>query len=556
MAKIIAKPIALAIAAGITLGGSFGAGAPAFAQGLNAQQTQADAADGETPALDGEGATQVLPPASSIPDAKDYSLTLHKRLNPRIQGESTGNEDAHVSGEPLDGAHFRLQKLEGNIREQAGLSHLTEVANEFNRAKGSWRGSGGLATPPLDENFPTRDGVTGAAGVAGELKFENLEPGAYLVTETQTPAPQGAEGFVKSKPYIVLVPTVNEDGTGWEKHVHSYPKNSSAKSAKEVFDENKHALDDFRDPQSAQVGYGLTAHVPNIPEGDFLTEFVVQDSYNNEELGIDENLKPQVFRIPGGNGRSQLLDPSSYEVQTLQPVTSNTQNLPADANESFKIAIDTDTAGLESGDSVYVAYQATLLKAQDQDIENAVSSFGMIASNTGTQRFETPNDKVVTYIGDVQIHKVDQSNNERFLEGADFDLFRCDAPDEIIQSGTTDKDGRLTFSGIHVSDWVYNQAPQKNVEYCLKETDAPSGYLQTREEPYRFFLNVNSREFVEGSTTGETIRRVSMTIENIPDTDRPLLPKTGGMGILLVALLGLGIIGGGVYAARRNSATA
>lgn len=556
MAKVIAKPIALAIAAGITLGGSFGAGAPAFAQGLNAQQTQADAADGESPVLDGEGATQVLPPASSIPDAKDYSLTLHKRLNPRIQGESTGNEDAHVSGEPLDGAHFRLQKLEGNIREQAGLSHLTEVANEFNRAKGSWRGSGGLTTPPLDENFKTRDGVTGAAGVAGELKFENLEPGAYLVTESQTPAPQGAEGFVKSKPYIVLVPTVNEDGTGWEKHVHSYPKNSSAKSAKEVFDENKHALDDFRDPQSAQVGYGLTAHVPNIPEGDFLTEFVVQDSYNNEELGIDENLKPQVFRIPGGNGRSQLLDPSSYEVQTLQPVTSNTQNLPADANESFKIAIDTDTAGLESGDSVYVAYQATLLKAQDQDIENAVSSFGMIASNTGTQRFETPNDKVVTYIGDVQIHKVDQSNNERFLEGADFDLFRCDAPEEIIQSGTTDKDGRLTFSGIHVSDWVYNQAPQKNVEYCLQETDAPSGYLQTREEPYRFYLNVNSREFVEGGQNGETIRRVSMTIENIPDTDRPLLPKTGGMGILLVALLGLGIIGGGVYAARRNSATA
>lgn len=543
MARAITKPVALAIAAGITLGGAFGAGSPAFAQ------------DGAVPSV-AEEATQVLPPASLIPQGSDFSLTLHKSLNPRIQGESTGNEDAHVSGEPLNGAHFQLQKLEGNIREQAGLSHLSEVADEFNRSKGNWRGNGGLTTPPLDENFRTRDGVTGAAGVAGELKFENLEPGAYLVTETQTPSPQGAEGFVKSKPYIVLVPTVNEDGSGWEKHVHSYPKNSSAKSAKEVVDENKHALDDFRDPQSAQVGYGLTAHVPNIPEGDFLTEFVVQDSYNNEELGIDENLKPQVFRIPGGNGRSQLLDPSSYDVQTQQPVASNTQNLPADANESFKISIHTDTAGLESGDSVYVAYQATLLNAQDQDIENAVSSFGMIASNTGIQRFETPNDKVVTYIGDVQIHKVDQSNNERFLEGADFDLYRCDAPEKIIQSGTTDKDGRLTFSGIHVSDWVNNEAPQQGVEYCLQETDAPSGYLKTREEPYRFFLNVDSREFVEGGQNGETIRRVSMQIENIPDTDRPLLPKTGGMGILLVALLGLGIIGGGVYAARRNSATA
>lgn len=556
MSKTIAKPIALAIAAGITLGGSFGAGAPAFAQGLNAQQTQADAADGETPAVDREGATQVLPPASAIPDAKDYSLTLHKSLNPRILGESTGNADAHVSGEPLNGAHFQLQKLQGNIREQAGLSNLAAVADEFNRAKGNWHGNGGLTTPPLDEKFQTRTGVTGAAGVAGELKFEGLDPGAYLVTETQTPAPQGAEGFVKSKPYIILVPTVNEDGTGWEKHVHSYPKNSSAKVAKEVVDENKHALDDFRDPESAQIGYGLTVHVPNIPEGDFLGEFVVQDSYNNEELGIDENLNPLVYRVPGGNGRPKLLDASAYQVQTRQPVASNTQNLPADVNESFKIAIDADTAGLESGDSVYVAYQATLLNAADQDIENAVNSSGEILSASGSQRFETPNDKVVTYIGDVQIHKVDQSNNERFLEGADFALFRCDAPDKIIQSGTTDANGQLTFSGIHVSDWINNEAPQKGVEYCLQETDAPSGYLQTREEPYRFFLNVDSREFVEGSQNGETIRRVSMTIENIPDTDRPLLPKTGGMGILLVALLGLGIIGGGVYAARRNSATA
>lgn len=32
MAKTISKPLALAIAAGITLGGAFGAGAPAFAQ--------------------------------------------------------------------------------------------------------------------------------------------------------------------------------------------------------------------------------------------------------------------------------------------------------------------------------------------------------------------------------------------------------------------------------------------------------------------------------------------------------------------------------------------
>lgn len=51
MAKAISKPLALAVAVGLTLGGSFGAGAPAFAQ------------EGTTPV---EGVNKVLPGASLI----------------------------------------------------------------------------------------------------------------------------------------------------------------------------------------------------------------------------------------------------------------------------------------------------------------------------------------------------------------------------------------------------------------------------------------------------------------------------------------------------------
>ena len=146
--------------------------------------------------------------------------------------------------------------------------------------------------------------------------------------------------------------------------------------------------------------------------------------------------------------------------------------------------------------------------------------------------------------------------NEKRLEGANFELYRCEAEDDIIQTGSTDQNGELTFEGIHVSDWVDGKAPAQSIEYCLRETEAPEGYLATKDEPYKFFLNLNSKEFVEGSNNEQTIRRVSMEIENVSESERPILPSTGGMGILLVALLGLGIIVGGVYAARRNSAKA
>ena len=44
-------------------------------------------------------------------------------------------------------------------------------------------------------------------------------------------------------------------------------------------------------------------------------------------------------------------------------------------------------------------------------------------------------------------------------------------------------------------------------------------------------------------------------IDNVKKTT-PTLPATGGMGVLIIALAGLAIIGGGVYAARRNSQSA
>lgn len=74
MAKTISKPLALAVAVGLTLGGSFGAGAPAFAQTL---QTAPDTA-------------QNIPPASTIPAGQNFSLTVNKRVNSQTLRQGTG----------------------------------------------------------------------------------------------------------------------------------------------------------------------------------------------------------------------------------------------------------------------------------------------------------------------------------------------------------------------------------------------------------------------------------------------------------------------------------
>lgn len=545
MAKAISKPLALAVAVGLTLGGSFSAGAPAFAQvdvveeGNISPEAEADA-------------TQSLPGATTIPAGNVFSLTLHKRLNPTSRGTATGEKDDSVSGRPLPGAEFKIEKLQGDVRKQSGFNELARKGNEFNKSRGT------AAIPDLDKSFAAKTGVTNQEG---ELTFNDLDAGAYLVTETKAPAANGAESFITSKPYVVMVPSTNEAGNEWLREVHSYPKNSAVRVDKEVLDAGKHAEDNNRDQGLSQVTYTLSAVVPAVPpsapEGTKLVDFTIRDSYNNQELRLPENFNPTVERIPAGNGAPQLLGTGSYTITRNAELPTEKTDLPKDANEAFTVTFaDPAAAGLEPGDTVRVTVNATMLKAQDQEIENAVNESGIFRGPGTEERFESPNDKVATYIGNIRIIKEDENNTEVKLEGAEFGLANCETPTDYFQTGQTDASGELTFEGIHVSDWANNSAPDKSVEYCLTEIKAPEGYIKTREKPYKIQLNLNSKEFDEGVEGRQTIRRVSLEITNLPDSERPVLPSTGGMGILIVALLGLGIIAGGVYAARRNSANA
>lgn len=549
MAKAISKPLALAVAVGLTLGGSFGAGAPAFAQqdapnpneGLPAGVTEEDLVD---------GARQILPGAAAIPSGDNFTLTLHKRLNAQSLRDATGEFDSQAGGTPLPGAKFQIERLDGDIRTQAGLRDLVKTTNDFNTNANRAAGNKPATVVGSEKNGETNE--------KGELAFSDLPAGAYYVEETGIPRGINEQGFVASKPFIVLVPMVNEDGDGWNSNVHVYPKNTAVSVTKQVVDADKHSEIDGvegRTGQRSTVTYTLEGIVPGAPEGSELKELMIRDSFNSDELKLPENFAPKVERIPGGTDTAEAIDTASYTVNTNAALPTNTQNLAEGANKAFSITFaDPAAAGLQAGDKVRVTVEATLLNAPDQDIENSVDESGFFRGPDGDQEFETPNDKVVTYVGNIRVIKEDENNNEVKLAGAEFGLADCKTPDDYIQKGETDENGELTFEGIHVSDWVNNESPQENVKYCLTELKAPDGYIKTADKPYEITLSRESKEFVDRN--GRTIRRVSLEITNLPDTERPILPSTGGMGILLVALLGLGIIAGGVYAARRNSAKA
>ncbi|STC68934.1 surface-anchored protein [Corynebacterium pilosum] len=116
---------------------------------------------------------------------------------------------------------------------------------------------------------------------------------------------------------------------------------------------------------------------------------------------------------------------------------------------------------------------------------------------------------------------------------------------------TTNEEGTLTVTGIHASDFEDNASVDSVVTYCAQETKAPSGFqLDKTLIPFVLTASESEQALREGDARGVYEYRIKMK------NHKSQLPNTGGMGIGLLIVLGLLVIGGGAYAARRNTAAA
>lgn len=601
MANATKKTAAIALAAGLALSGSAGIVAPIAGAQTGAPSTTTRA---------------VAPSASTISSDSIYTLSIHKRVNPSSTGTGTGAAETNPYGTGLDGVGFRIRKLDGNITNQETFNRLADVANNF---AGTPEAINGLKF----DNTVDRSGQTANGG---NLSFTDLPAGAYLVEETSVPA---GRNIVQAKPFIAFVPFTNPSGEGWLNEVHVYPKNSELRATKSVEDAGINSLDTGatgqvgesgvylhgdsrteRPDNTAKVTYTLEGLVPAPPQGKVLKNFTLNDRSKSDELRFDTvgdsgNVKVEsVVRVR--NGAATSIPTNQYTVTPIQSVSANARGDVADgADQQFSVIIaDPAAAELQPGDTVRVVVQATLEKRgynadgtpnalNDQQIENSVNETGYYrepgqsVGDGDEPDFDTPDEKVVSYIGDIEIFKTGTSTKngqetKAPLEGANFAISICGANDaqgnptmgKTIQSGETDANGRLTFPGLHVTDFKDGAEVTDTAEiynYCVQEVKAPAGY-EKDPNVHRISLRREDRNVLTdngAAVTGNSAPTANATfvaaadgrttngivLNNVKRTT-PTLPSTGGMGVVLLALAGLAIVGGGVYAARRNSKVA
>ena len=554
MAAAIKKTAAIALAAGLTISGSAGIVAAPLA---GAQNTT-------TPVV-----ASIVPDASTI-GTGDVTLTINKRVNPTELRDATGEADAAASGQPLAGVGFTAERLDVDITNQANFNRVAQFANdrEVDDAREEFEIAETTTLDPTNE-----DGQTSAT----------LPVGAYIITESTTPGAQGGEAYVPAEPFIVFLPMTNSEGTGWNRDVQVYPKNSYAKVTKTVTDEGKNAQSNgqgeegqpgflgARPAENAEVTYTLDGVVPAAPENRVLNTLTLTDASNSAELAWGDDFIQGVYVVR--NGEEVAIDAANYTVDREAAVpTTNTEGLAAGADQAFTVTVDAQEAGLQPGDTVRVRVNATMLgdDAASKGIENSVrESFVFRNPSTGVddEPRETPDDKVVTYVGNISVHK--RGEDDAALAGAEFQIGTCNADQtglegDAIQTGVTDADGNLTFPGLHVTDYVNDAEVTDAVAgYCVVETRAPEGYAtpQGKDAVRAIALTrttanaLNAERTAFDAAAAENVISNGAVIDNVRKTT-PTLPSTGGMGVLVLALAGLAIIAGGVYAARRNSQSA
>ena len=444
------------------------------------------------------------PQKGNIDFSKKGSLTLHKKKGAESSTAATGKEMEGVQGEALPGVTFKITKLDYDL-QNGNWSTFPKTAAE---AVGHETGT-------------TFEQTTGADG---KVSFDGLDLGIYLVEETDAP-----DGIVTGAPFIVSIPMVNEASDAWNYDVVAYPKNSETKTEKTVKDADKNIQDDF--------SYTITADAPTWGEGKSLTAFGFSDQ-------LDPRLEFQkVTEVKAGD---TVLTEGDYTV-----------NDPSAANNKLEVTLtDAGLAKVKSGDKMSLSFDVKRKEVGDTlELRNKAEVF-FNNPNTGN-KVKNKTNEVVTYHGKLKVVKKDGKEQNKVLEGAEFQLYQCTSANDLgdnpltvngADKWTTGADGTFTIDGLHVTDFEDNKgvAPATK-KFCLKETKAPAGYAELKDPVEIDFTRDNIRNTADGSDA----LTLEKDIENVKQ-DTPNLPMTGGMGVGILAAIGAAIVAAGAWFARRG----
>ena len=405
---------------------------------------------------------------------------------------------------------------------------------------------------------------TGTTASAGTVSF-SLERGVYYVAATGN---QGSGSSISCDPFLVSVPMQNPGGSGWLTDVHVYPKNQPLSIEKFVGDAGD-ADYDFTNYEASKYkpvamdtpfGWSILSSLPaSLGMTDGAT-YTVTDKLQSCFDYVVGSMK--VYAVP------EMVTPVS-EAWKLSEGSDYVLTFDEGTN-TLKAALT--STGMTRLRSRYKDNRDRYLLIKFDCTLNTMAFHGVRLYNGASVEYtrSTHADSTATSVvgvepavhtGQIGITKL-KSGTKKVLAGAEFGLAESKADAKagnFIATGTTDKNGRLTFTGLRYG--LPGDSPSENSDqttYWIAETKAPEGYKRVKDPVEVTFNHQQNADTGEYYFARISVYNVSVgTKESEDDTDgpddkgRPVNPgvKTGDASplymfaaVMLLSLITIAVI--------------
>lgn len=311
---------------------------------------------------------------------------------------------------------------------------------------------------------------------------------------------------------------------------NAYAKSSEIKITKTVKEKSA--------PVGGTVEYTITGTIPSY------SKEYTEDSLKYTMIDKVKNLEIDTETIKVTVGGAKI-DSSNYELNA----NVSGFELKFKANYIASLRNETDT-----NRAVVVTYSAKLTEGAS-NFDAAHNEVVLDYTHNPGQSEDGKKAETNTYTFDIngQIAKVDATNEETKLGGAEFTLYSDKELESVVKTATSaDTTGSVVFKGL------------KEGIYYLKETKAPSTY-QITDNVYKIEIkavykndDTNKLENYTVTITNQNDEKDSHTatynnadetanvsvLTMVKNTKLGILPSTGGMGTYLFTIIGVVVMAG------------
>lgn len=424
-----------------------------------------------------------------------------------------------------------------------------------------------------------RTGTTTASGVVLKLisKTGQDDSTKYKIYEVKhkstyvggTEAEKKILAESKAVPVELNLPQHARTDTGIASEINVYPKNTEdGPTVEKKIIKNQNPADLASFDRTEEHTWRITTKIPTGLKD--YEVFALEDTLQNSLSYVKGKVKVKVG--------TDYATATELTENTDYVLTEPTETEGGTLNVDFKKGISKLAASHE-GQTIFVEFVTTINDnaAMSTDIPNEAT----LKYGHSKKPYEKKSNKPKVYTGGKKFKKIDSSQQDKALQGAEFVVKNSDGKYLAVPKSDTDNTKPTKYTWVDFSETsadkllaATNEISGKDyklykltsgedgtfeikgleydrpngTKYKLVEVKAPKDYALPSNNEFEF--TVNDTSYYQDATATQLVDADPQKIDNKPIT----IPETGGIGTVIFTVVGISLMAGAFIAMRKRTA--